>query len=447
MTPPAGTIDLGELPSAWRPTPEPTPPPTGRWHWGNRRTRRLAAAVVAAGLVLTTAVAAGAEPPGALTLVLTVRAVDHNAIADEQHLYVFKELRDGETVVAAYRLADGALAWRTQVAGAGAGIDRYGGALVVAAYRSIAEVGYPTDETVFALDAATGRLLWTMLGWPVVLPRHRSDRLLIQRQEIPADPVEPAASSLTMVDLTTGEQVWRMAPDWWLHEPASEVLLTMEERTLTSFDLITGERLAARSVSIPAPPDEFHGDLVTVAGSLVLVVEAVDGEPATVAFDATTLQRRWTAPDWRPAHEQYPWPVSCGELLCRLSSADPPQGVDPASGRTLWTADWLRSWLIDLATGDPVLDFGRWEPFSWYYARPGLATVTVTYATETGTWVGTARPDLSGIDPLGLIEGAALDESGYGTYCQPSPGHVVCVTNVETRDPEAGTTVEVWRLP
>ena len=94
-----------------------------------------------------------------------------------------------------------------------------------------------------------------------------------------------------------------------------------------------------------------------------------------------------------------------------------------------------------------MLDFGRWEPFSWYYARPGLATVTVTYATETGTWVGTARPDLSGIDPLGLIEGAALDESGYGTYCQPSPGHVVCVTNVETRDPEAGTTVEVWRLP
>ncbi|HEY8474058.1 MAG TPA: PQQ-binding-like beta-propeller repeat protein [Natronosporangium sp.] len=485
--PPAGTIDLGELPSRWAPGSEPALPPARRWRWrwGDRQTWRLTAAVAAGVLVLTTTVAADAEPPAPLTLALTVRAADYHAVADEHRLYVFDELGDNRAVVAAYRLADGALAWRTTVAGTGVDLTRYGDTLLVMAYQPSPDASLPSDDVVAALDAATGRVRWTRRGWPLGQPGDRTDRVLIHQQVI-VDRLEPAHSNLTMVDLATGADLWGIVTLWWQHDPASARLVTLAgENTLISFDLVTGERLAEATVGTPTDltdPAELGHNLLNVVGSLVLVAEEVDGEPTLSAYDSTTLEWRWSIPSPERTYGLSPWPVSCGELLCLLAPVEPPRGVDPATGRVVWIADWLsevspdtgyhiftpisqdltgygvllayssardeqRGWLVDLATGDPVLELGRWEPRGWYETRPGAVTATLIWASETGTWVGTARPDLSGVDPVGLIEAAALNEYGYGTQCNPVPGHVICVTDIATGDPASGTTVEVWRLP
>lgn len=478
---PSGSIDLGELPHGGPPEHlDPWPARARLRRWRTRPVYRVAGVAAIAALVLGTAAAAAAAPPPAFTLELAVETADYNAVADEQHLYVFDPTGStDETVVVAYRLTDGTVAWRTSVPGQRGYLGLLGEALLAITYVDVLGEGWPADQTA-RLDRDSGRTMWAKTGWPVGMA---GDRLLLSRTLSTYDEGEDPLSSLTAVDPATGEQAWRIQSSRWDYsgwDTATGLVVTLDSQSrLATHDLATGELLASTSTGATTDPRrESYWAALRTFGSLAFLLEEVGGELQYSAYDAVTLQRRWTLPaDQRRA----PWLARCGELICLIEPDGVPRALDPESGRTVWSASWLppitgangyeiidlarpdlagyavvwrswreteqpESWVIDPATGEPVLDLGRWNPTGIYQPLPGLPNGMLTLGTEAGTWIGRLRPDLSGVEVLGMIEGATVNEYDFGTHCTPGDARVVCFTDVLSAGRQSQTDVRVWRI-
>jgi putative pyrroloquinoline-quinone binding quinoprotein len=461
-TPPA-TIDLGELP---RDGSIELGTPAWRWRtrvrpWRVRNPWRAAGVAVAIVAALAATMAGSATIPGpALTHVFT--APGSTFVIGQDRLYVVDAVAPGGTITA-YRLADGAILWQRSWAAPGLQLSTWQGLLLARTVLS--------DETEHTsrLDPDTGRPLWISDGRPT---GYTGERLFLERPLHDARPFDPPYV-VTAVNPYTGDPGWVRQLSGWSAQtmagsPERVVALT-DQGTLVAYDPATGEPIG--SVATASSPEQADP---SVAGPVVLLHDRVQSGFAVAAYDLATLAPSWTMSD--PVAEIGP----CGALLC-LHGPDPPRAVDPGTGRTMWTADWLptgqsgwfvvralatpaleghlvvtlisgadftqsHSWLVDAVTGEQVLDLRRWT-FPWD-SGPSLAEVGLVRYENGTAWIGRLRPDRSGVDVLGSVTYALdwLDVPGrpdvMDPECAVSAGHVACSVRLD----ETRREVTVWRI-
>jgi outer membrane protein assembly factor BamB len=485
MSPPAGTIDLGELPQGEQPELAPAWPARrklARWR-GALSWRPWATAAMTA-LVLVMATAAAARPQPALVLQFTAQVANHNVTFDEQHLYLFdRQQSAGQVAVVAYRW-DGTIHWRTELPGTEHGwLQTSDGALLVTTVPNGQEGPWPVDQTI-RLDPDTGEQLWTVDGSPVGATE---DLLMLGRTSLDEGGYEDAGeviqppTELVAVDPATSRTMWSIEAAQWDHVwPQSPNLVILDaEGGLASYDLGTGELLATAPTVAPADPAESPYWTLRTFGSHVLVMDQTDGRWVVDAYEATTLQLLWSLTGDASGEDGNPvWAFPCGELVCLSAPQQPLRAVDPDTGEVVWTADWAAagagesfygiqypgaagqalltrtsmriddraSWLVEIETGRPILDLGQWTSPGPFETNSGNDTSILTRGGENGTWVGRLRPDLSGIDVLGRIDTITTDERRAG-YCVADAGHLVCLTSAITGDELSPVDLEVWRLP
>jgi hypothetical protein len=501
MAPPTVTIDLGEVPRAEGPAADV---PWAAWlrlhRLLNRRPWRLIAAGAIGAAMLVAVPAAAPLPPPIVELQFALPA--DSVTFDQQYVYA-AERGDGDpagTTVTAYRFADGSLAWQATHpdAGDGAWIDRYGDLLLLLSV-SVNSENDPPDEHVTLLNQETGEAIWTTAGHPVT---PLSGRLLVRRTTIsPGEPdtEPPLRHEYVAVDLVTGEPAWRVGTSGLtagVDRAGSGRLLTLDaDGQLSSYDLGTGAR--ARSVAaIAAPADPTTQPQLQLhpPSSLILVQQAVGSDAVIRAYDTATLQRRWTRSyEFDNATDAIWLRVQpCGSLICVDPYRDgPPEALDPVTGDRHWSMAWFTgggapggivftapehpwlgryllvsdhsaaggpaSWLVEAATGEPVLDLTDWR------LGPGLAGLTGLTGhalpgspglrDETGapvlvlsqqpdpsadgeTWVGLLHPDPVRVRALAAIEGR------HG-WCNAQGRHVVCRAESQAPGP---VSVTVWRV-
>lgn len=487
MSPPASAIDLGELPHGEQPEIAAGWPGMARIRrWRGRSGWRLAGAAAMTALVLAATGTAGAPPQSPLTLSFTVRASNYQVAYDADHVYLVEDTAGPEqTVVSAYRLADGAVQWQATVPGGLSWLTVWSGALLVVTYPTGPATDWPVDRTT-RLDRDSGEPLWTQSGWPAA--QLGDDDLLFNEPIV--DPEAPDGYHLTRlsaVEVSTGDRAWSVEGRRWdldAWNPPGRLVTLDEQGVLASYDLATGELMATAPTATISEHAEMASWGLRTIGSITLVTEEIDGEPVVAAYDVETLQRRWRlgAGVADAAGPVTAWPAACGDLLCLNTPTGVPQAIDPDTGATVWSAGWVRaeagggsyevfdpaiealaghailtrsphvgneasSWLIDVATGGPVLELRRWTIAGGFLPPPVSSSAgIVTRSGPDGTWIGRLRADLSGIDVLGRIESAAVTEHGFGAHCLPAGDYIVCLIETLTNGAPSQMDVSVWRL-
>jgi outer membrane protein assembly factor BamB len=439
MTLPAGTIDLGELPPGGQPEFEPPWPGVvrlRRWRWRDRRpAARLAGAATVTALLLTLAAAAGPLRPAFLPL---LSLAIHGYGYDQEQLYVVEA--PGTGTLAAYSLADGGLRWRAPLPDPAKFYSFHRDRVLL-----VSALSHGRASTAF--DPATGRRLWR--SDPGELFAVAGGWFVFAQVSFGGRPREIPRLRFSAVDQTTGRPGWSVSAvgeDY--HHGSSYLVIIDREGRLTSYRLATGER----SASVAIPHAEFSA--VRMVGSLALVLDRSGQPPVLTGYDLATLTRRWSATLARNHLPVLPEP--CGRLVC-LASPRFPRALDPVTGETVWSADWLpaddrrdhyfmvsnldlpggrlllsdvsrapdsrASWLVEATTGEPVLDLAGWRPGPGGPPGAGPGGGLLVRTDGPTTLVGRLHPDLSGVQPLGVIEGTTR-----ATECQPLPGLVVCTT-------------------
>jgi hypothetical protein len=439
MTLPAGTIDLGELPRGGQPEFEPPWPGVDRlrrWRWGDRRpAARLAGAATATALLLTLAAAAGPVRPAFLPLLSQgIRGYGY----DQEQLYVVEA--PGTGALAAYRLADGALQWRAPLPDPAEFYSFHRDRVLL-----VSALSHGRASTAF--DPATGRQLWR--SDPGELIAVAGGWFVFAQVSFEGRPREIPRLRFTAVEQGTGRPGWSVSAvgeDY--HHGSSHLVIIDREGRLTSYRLATGQR----SASVAIPHAEFSA--VQVVGSLALVVDRSGQSPVLTGYDLATLTRRWSV---TLARDHLPvLPGACGRLVC-LASPRFPRALDPVTGETVWSADWLpaddrrdhyfmvsnfdlpggrlllrdisrapdlpASWLVEATTGEAVLDLAGWRPGPGGPPGAGAGGGLLVRTDGPTTMVGRLHPDLSGVRLLGVIEGTARPAD-----CQPLLRQVACAT-------------------
>lgn len=461
MTRPAGTIDLGELPHGERPELAVAWPVLRRLRhrYGWRSIGRVAGAVAAALLALLTVTAAAGPARPVLEQHLAFPAVFGYA-HDQQRLYVIEAVAPDPVRIAAYRLDDGALEWAAPLSiGEFAWLLRWDEVLLVHTYQD-------NGSFVRALDPDSGQDMWDLPG------SHSLDTIaggqFVFSASHPGQTLRgdgPPVHQFAGVDPATGDPVWNAAVPGWKYAigalESTYLVAYGQDSDLTSYDLTTGERLA----SVPIPTTDSTD--VQVVGSLVLVTDRSELPPVLTAYDAVTLTPQWT---YSHPDSLQVWPTECGELVCLVGEAWP-RALDPGSGELVWSGDWVladgsrgltvaadltgtglaghmlvtaqprqHSWLIDAATGQPVLDLGSWWlPWRWPAPVAGgeLPLLLRSGTADTPTVVGQLRPDLSGVRLLGSID------IPWQSDCSAGTSYVFCATGpAASEEPQQ---LVVWR--
>lgn len=483
MSPPPGTIDLGELTHGEQPEIAAAWPVRARLRrWRGRRGWRLAGAAATTALVLAATGAADTRPQPPLTLEFTVQVTDFNMAYDSEHLYVVEDAGGPRQVtVTAYRLEDGMVRWQVPLPDSPNWLGLEGEALLVGTSPYLPDNGSPTDRTTL-LDADSGDPLGTYDG------SHAGEAgdYLLFRESIPGPEDEYPQQRLSAVDPVTGEPAWSLEVQRWSldRRKAPTRLVTLDlQGTLASYDLTTGELMATVPTAASTTPEDPWFEGLQTIGSHVLVQEEVDGEVTINAYDVESLRWQWSLADATTdsAGQVIVWPAPCGDLVCLNQPDDVPRAIDPETGATVWSADWARtdagtasydaydlgdgwlagyallsrflepdgdqqSWLIDMETGRPVMDLRQWSPAGAYSPFAVDSARLLTRTGEEGTWIGRLRPDLSGIDALGLIESVVAADNGIWGYCVPSGVRIVCMSEMPVNDEPSHVDVEVWRL-
>lgn len=476
------SIDLGELP------PQPESPAAPAWPgWRQRlRERRYRAplAVVVAALTLL-AVTGSAPLPG------PPHAPHFSIVAgtffwDDQHVYALDQSDQQEPVtLTAYRLVDGSIAWQTTPPGFGttAWLGTTNGMLLLSSSTTNQD-GTLTDQVISRLDPDTGQVWWSQAGslWQVA-----DDYLLLMRHASDQDQPLAEGLALTVTDAATGLPAWELEFAGWnvaIDSAGAGRLLTLDlAGHLTSYELGSGRRLASVAVNDSADQSAATDLVLHPASSTALIRQAGPGGYALHSYDTTTLERLWTIDESGPGFRDGagPWPHPCGHMICLDGGS--PRAIDPLTGRQLWVADWLdalgggsfgyyglglqdlaalggnvlvtvnsdppTSWLIDADTGAPVLDLAGWSVWPDEYRAPGDAVsvilgtsidvdLTPANGQAPSTWIGMIRPDYTGIQPIGSIDGR------FGGCLPLRSGYVIC--QLDRLDPDDQPRVTVWRL-
>jgi outer membrane protein assembly factor BamB len=434
------------------------------WPAGRSRNRRAVAVLAACVMVLSGPPAAAA---GRLVAVATVPAVDPSAVLlTESSLFVADTAGHR---VSAYALPSGDVRWRATLADPVGAVRWIADTRVLMASVSGAE---PDEGGVYALDADTGRRLWTQPG-AVALDAPPGGRLLLQRH------TSAGTVDLRWVDARTGELVWdrpitALADVAFAHDPARPgpggLLVTDADGTAhllaedTGTVVVRGQVgspgylvLTPGSVAAPDPPGRANrrgggasdpAPLVAgPTGAQVLVQRRRDSADwSLTAYDINTLTPRWSL-----LGKILGTPFSCAGLLC-LGISQGLRALNPVTGSFAWsTGAWQSAsilhgrWLLAATAGGDrhqlaILDArtGRLlrdlhEAWTWVIGAGSDAPVLVrTTERFGGYWLARLSVDpvaVRSIGPLTDIDPAS---------CQLMSPMLACRTRHHQ--------INVWRL-
>ncbi|MDI1464954.1 hypothetical protein QEZ54_28695 [Catellatospora sp. KI3] len=320
-----GVIDLGD---GWDDEEEVSLPPKPGLGW--QRRAGLAAMV----LVVLVSAAAAARPQGAGLRQLALRDAVVSAMVLVGADTVAVRSREAIT---GWNLADGALRWQVPVSGELDSFFGIAGLLVVSQVPGTPADGegeQPPVQTT-AYDAYTGKVRWYAADWTrqvggrwLLAYHRRADGAMEIEGHDPRDYrlLWRTPASLTIALDEQSGTLWRLSP----------------EGEIVEHDLADGT--ARRSVAVPVPTGErveltYGDDVVGLVSGGEGAVQP-DGSPVVpqtprteLWFDRATLRPSAAGPRWA-------WQLDCGGgYTCGLTAT--PEGP--------------RTWIIDAATGRPVV--------------------------------------------------------------------------------------------
>jgi hypothetical protein len=270
-------------------------------------------------------------------------------------------------------------------------------------------------DEVFALDALTGRRIWTHPGH---VPEGTESTDLV---------VVDAATGLAAYDPRTGASVWRGDAGFHFAAPMTDgsARLIVADDDLSVVDIRTGARTPQGRLDSHSLPLFGFGDPLTV----VATSTGVDGNQHIVQGVRPTQPGSAT---W--VHELSPELIrlsghACGQWLCTTLGSST-SAVDPADGHRVWQADseWVnhrtmrvdgaellitvkrgrtgpRTLLLDPRTGAVRMDLANWSPIGAYAGRQLVQWIPGS--TYDPVWLGLLDPTAPGgvraLFPLGQV--------------------------------------------
>ncbi|MGI5211419.1 PQQ-binding-like beta-propeller repeat protein [Plantactinospora sp. CA-290183] len=446
-------IDLdvpAESPSATGP---PRPPL-------RRRLRGVALALTGA-LVLATGGAVPPSPPPLweiLTVPVTGTAVDFQLTRD--HLFVHGGESGSEPRIRGYELDRGRRVWATPFPvsspmPSATPAEHHPTTGLLLLRRS--EPGWNRTETT-ALDARTGQRRWS-LPYPVItLPDERTGLVL--------DSVFPAGSRVepgTRVD----DRLISVSPSGEMHTapPIGVVARAIDLATgqvlwtspqLVSADLVGAthgrggsvlvvtragrvELWEARTGAVRAGTTWTRGDplaAISVAGQVLVQHTG----PGWTVYSGDLGQERWS----RAMPDRDAVPSGCGRFVCAYVT-NGIEGLDPATGATLWRSD--QQMIVPI--GDHLVAFAAHPQLERMFDPvSGRTLLDLSDWTDPNRFGGDEpvlllRSRVPGRASLGLLDPSAVSVRLLGTVpyvtwsCRWVPGVVACRTGL--------TEVRVWR--
>ncbi|MCU7725842.1 PQQ-like beta-propeller repeat protein [Actinoplanes sp. KI2] len=413
------TIDLGL---------ERGEPPT--YSSPGRRTTPLwvpAALLAALVLIFGTGSAPPARSPLSAMFRLQVGPADSYATTEDGQL-----LAETFGLLTSYDLTSGRLRWQ---AGQSTPAYRLRISDHLALMRPWATTAAEPDTT--ALSTLTGARMWERPG-AVVNIAGSATLLAVDSPRTLSGSGRRVEGPVDAIDATTGRTLWSVrVPSTavllgvpGLGDEESRMLLVHDNQTMAVHDLATGRLIA--STHIPAA--DYAPDNPVVAGGRIVLRHPGAISPEISVYDPVTLKQVWSAPS-ETAYEMQ----ACGILVC-LSGPDGVHAIDPFSGDTAWVqpawhsltqyGDMIVAYadpdgvepvgVIDPATGALRTPLAGWRPVTGTGSGDRLV---LTRATDNGsrTMVAVARPG----DPRPRV----LDALPQGTGdCQAAPSRLVCRT-------------------
>ena len=364
-------------------------------------------------------------------------------------------------VVAAYPLPGRSPRWRTRIPEVAQELRFVPGAGVVIA---VTYDGGPGARGMVALDAGTGRLLWSSASAVFAHAPAGSTAGLLDDQTA-------AVAVVRWADLRTGRTVWsRAVPDGGTTNllagaSASDPAWVLMIRPDGADELLaeqTGAVFTNNQLGNLHPPTEQSGggepdatgaaqripnQVNVVGGDRVLVLRTPDQRPATLtAFDLATFTPQWTL-----TGDFDGYPNVCGPMIC-IASQDALTAVDPATGAVAWRAGGWQAGqmidgdhllagadqgeammgLLDVRTGRIVMRMSGWTPVSDPATGPTRLVVRPDTRQDGRFWFATLDPRHGAPSLLGDLPGLVSPD------CQTTGDLVACVT--------LHGTVQIWRF-
>lgn len=344
-------------------TGDSAPGPAGR----SRRPRvsRRAAAVVAAGCVLTLALSAPIRSHAPLplwTMPLSGSSGDAFAVR-EDGVFV---LSVKEHRLTRYDPYTGVVRWVVPVAGPMIMLSSIGSGVIQLAIENEPAGGdrIPATRITLGLDLATGRQLWQLPG-ELAFTR--------DRWAVAADWNE-TYSALHVVDVRTGRTAWThptgRLKSWSVTEGRGprRLMTATTDGQVEVRDLADGRLVASRGLSQLRPSRGVEISF-GVADDLLLTQRLGAGRAILTAYDPATLSERWRL-DGEPFSDAY----GCSPVICVFGTAGV-SGYDPATGERRWHRPGSGSVIplgagllldqtgaspaaVDAATGRTLVDLG-----------------------------------------------------------------------------------------
>jgi hypothetical protein len=437
-------IDLGELPQGGKQGVR------AAVSWSPHRFRNVLGVVA----VLLLALLSGAahQPDPVAPTIISARLGDNMYVAGDRLFVVSagSELLASPVqnkIISTYALPAGNLLSLTTVAVPGAIFDvTQAGQTVLVSFQADTEGA----EATVALAAGTNHALWRVPSRMFGVSAARG--MVILRENSP----EFGDLHWYGVDLTSGAVRWSLVQPARGYITATDYrdgfprrLIVANDGALEVRDAETGA-VTARS-TYPAPSAGSNPELnVWTAGDLVLVG---DGTAGTIAYGLDDLTVRWRNP---VDLSQYWIQTDCGTIICAFHQRRGMLALEPATGRTLWSAarwsyaDLVGSYLVaadtdsdgdgadadlrlsvlDPATGRVRGDFGDWQTAGT--ARPDGTVIGMRAETTLDVvWYARLNPADHGVQVLGAAEKVSGD-------CQTTLDVLVCR--------RVDASVGVWRL-
>jgi hypothetical protein len=320
-------IDLGDVSAPARPGP--------RRRWAARRWRGAGLALSAAVSLVSLHSVPAAEPT---VRMLWAAPLPQTVVVQAGHdsVYVLRPL-DGGGELTAYDLVTGHVRWARPATPA---------TLTAGWFSVLAAAGLvvvPTENGDIAVDAATGRYLWTLPG---SVESFTTDSVLLYESE-----EQGRSTRLRLVRACDGEPIWQRS----LGEvPAAVVQVRDGHPATIAVDSGGLGLLRYRDgVTLLRRDLQRHGadvQQMVFVGDQLLVHRHYDDRFTVTGYRTDTLAETWQieTPGDGTVHD-------CGPVVC-LSTAQGAAGIDPGTGARRWFVPGVQD--VRPVTGDRVLASG-----------------------------------------------------------------------------------------
>jgi outer membrane protein assembly factor BamB len=414
------TIELGEVTS---PGFEPAP------GIDRRLVRRLAVVAVALATLLGVTGSERPRPDGVHPLWSVPMSEADGLILGSDAAYL-NRTTDGRARLTAYDLATGAVRWEERLDNTTGEIQvaEPAGLVLLSADREAGTtdgVFVEYHRTTIALDARTGRRLWTTSGQIISI---------VAGTALMADHTDHGTiARLRMIRLADQNTVWLRDAGLFSYTllPDRIVAATVDGR-IDVLRLADGVRLAGARVRwvTPKPEDNQFNDLTAIAGHLVVTSHA-DSRADLTVYRLDTMAEVWRG----RLTEGYAFP--CGTVLCQFDNPDL-TAYDPATGVRRWRRTGVdNAWvptdhrvvveqgaqltMIDAATGEQIGDQVRTGNAVWTL-DPGADVFLLNPTTSPANRTSIIRWDVT----TGRSHLLGMVDQLIGYRCQQRGHYLAC---------------------